>query len=564
MSRHTSTGLATLVAATTALSCSDSTSGSTEDRWFEDATAESGIDFVYASGASESYRFPEIMGGGAALFDYDGDGDLDLYLVQSGSLTEPAGRPRNRLMRNEGPGTFVDVTEEAGVGHTGYGMGACVGDYDGDGDIDLYVTNLGPNVLYRNLGDGTFEDVSDASGTAETSWSTSCAFVDLNDDDRLDLFVANNIGWTEEVELYCANYYHEADYCNPNNYNSPVPDTLFKNTGDGRFEDVTRESGIVGAYGNGLGVTCGDFDLDGAIDLYVANDARANQLWRNTGDMKFEEVALISGCAVNGDGRPEAGMGVQFVDVEDDGDLDLFLTHLRDESNTFYRNNSGVFGDATNATGMLGPSIRFTGFGMGFADFDQDGVLDLFVANGAVQGWKTPMDTSERADRYAEPNLLFRGLGDGRFEEIPDCGLGETLFGTSRAAAFGDLDGDGDVDVVVVERDAQTRVLRNVKGDRNRSVSLRVLRGGKDAVGALLSIETSEGTQVRNVGPAYSYLASNDPRVHVGLGGASEVRRVVVTWPGGDRESFGPLAAGKQHLLRAGEGSPTSGDGSDQ
>jgi hypothetical protein len=520
--------------------------------WFVEVAQESGVDFVHHSDASASFRFPEIMGGGAALFDHDDDGDLDLYLVQSGALgASSTERSTNRLYRNDGAGAFSDVTDVAGVGHDGYGMGVCCGDYDDDGDIDLYVTNVGPNVLYRNNGDGTFTDVSDATGVAGDTWSTSCAFVDLDDDGKLDLIVLNNLGWDESEEIESFNYYGERDYSSPNNYNAALPDALYRNLGAGQFEDVTAVSGLQSTYGNGLGVSCGDFDLDGKIDLYVANDARANQLWRNLGEMQFEDTALENGCAVNGDGRAEAGMGVQFVDIENDGDLDLFMTHLRDESNTFYLNRSGVFGDVTRMTGMLGRSIQFTGFGMGFADFDHDGQLDLFIANGAVQSWKHRHDPG---DAYAEPNLLFRGTGAAHFEEVPHAGLGADLLGTSRAAAFGDIDGDGDVDVVVVERDAPVRILRNTAPRGAHAIQLRVLQNGKDAIGAGLEIQAGTSTQRRQVQTAYSYLASNDPRVHVGLGDATRVERVTVTWPGGGQESFGPLAADGVHVLKFGEG----------
>ncbi|MFB3133895.1 MAG: CRTAC1 family protein [Rhodothermales bacterium] len=523
-----------------------------EAAWFHEGAREAGVDFVHVRAQTLRHWFPEIMSGGAAWLDYDGDGDLDLYLVQGGDLDpHTAERPGNRLFRNRGDGAFEDVTEAAGVGDQGYGMGCAVGDYDGDGDLDLYVTNVGPNVLYRNAGDGTFEDVTTQAGVGHPGWGTSAAFIDYDDDGHLDLYVVNYIDWSPEQEITCFAG-GTRDYCHPENYNASATDVLYHNAGDGTFVDRTRASGIFRAKGNGLGLTHGDFNGDGLADFYVANDGNPNQLWINQGDGAFTDQALRSGSAVNRQGSAEAGMGVVAADLENDGDLDLFITHLRDETNTLYRNQEGLFEDATVRTGLSTPSIPYTGFGVGLADFDHDGALDLYVANGRVG--RTLASLGE--DPYGEPNQLFRGLGDGRFEEVmPRGGLARPLIGTSRAAVFGDYDGDGDIDVLVVNNDGRAHLLENQVGHRGRWILFRVVdRRGRNAIGARVRITAAGRRQWRLVQRAYSYLSSNDPRVHFGLAEAEQVEEVMVVWPGGRQESFGPFAAGAVHELREGGG----------
>ncbi|WP_456428809.1 CRTAC1 family protein [Rhodocaloribacter sp.] len=527
-----------------------------EAPWFEEVAAEAGIDFTHVRALRTRLWFPEIMSGGAGWIDYDGDGDLDLYLVQGGALDPGAPEhPGNRLFRND-DGTFTDVTDEAGVGDGGYGMGCAVGDYDGDGDLDLYVTNVGPNVLYRNDGDGTFTDVTDEAGVGHPGWGTSAAFLDYDGDDRLDLYVVNYVDWSPRQEIACFAGGNERDYCQPANYQAPATDVLYHNEGDGSFEDVTRDAGIARARGNGLGVTTGDFDGDGRLELYVTNDGNPKQLWINRGDGSFEDRALVAGSAVNRQGMAEAGMGVAAVDIDHDGDLDLFMTHLRDETNTFYLNNGGVFEDATIRTGLAAPSIRYTGFGVGFADFDLDGFLDLYVANGRVGKTLAPLGD----DPYGEPNQLFRGKGNGRFEEMsPPGGTARTFIETSRAAAFGDYDDDGDVDIAVVNNGGRVRLLRNRAGDGGRWAAFHVLdASGRDAVGAMVRLTAGGRTQWRAVATAYSYQASNDPRVHFGLAGVDRIEEVLVIWPGGERESFGPFVAGKVDTLRKGHGAPAA------
>jgi hypothetical protein len=519
-----------------------------ETAWFEEVADRVGIRFQHESGHLGRHYFPEIMGGGVGLLDYDNDGDLDVYLVQSGSL-EPtnATKSGNRLYRNSGDGMFEDVTEGAGVGDLGYGMGCACGDYDGDGHVDVYVTNVGPNVLYRNLGDGTFAAVTAFAGVGDPAWGTSASFLDYDRDGFLDLVVVNYINWSREIEEDCTTL-GKPSYCSPDTYRAPARDTLYRNRGDGTFEDVTTRAGMT-VFGNGLGVACGDFNLDGFDDVYIANDVTMNQLWLNTGKGTFVDRALISGCAVNIAGHTEAGMGVIAVDAENDGDLDLFISHLRSETNTFYLNHGDWFEDVTALRGLAAPSLPFTGFGLGFVDFDNDGRLDVYVVNGRIERGEPEYDA---LDPYAEPDQLFRGQEDGRFQEVmPRGGTVPAKIGTSRGAAFGDIDNDGGVDIVVVNRDHRPFVLHNRVGARGQWIRFRVMdRRGVDAIGARVMITAKGRQQWRQVQPASSYCASNDPRVHFGLGTATQVDDVTVHWPSGDKRVFGPHKTGQTYDLR--------------
>jgi hypothetical protein len=540
-----------------------SSASPTSAAWFEEVADEINVEFVQVPFERQRFYLPEITTGGEGLFDYDGDGDLDIYFVQGGDLERSApkdrleGRsrnvPGNKLFRNRGDGSFEDVTEAAGVGDTGYGMGCACGDYDGDGDVDLYVTNVGPNALFRNNGDGTFTDVTLRAGVGDTSWGSSSAFVDYDGDGLLDLFLVNYITWSAQRELNCRGAHDLRDYCHPKDYQAPAPDTLYHNNGDGTFTDVSNTAGMRKAFGNGLGIACGDFDNDGRMDVYVANDEMANQLWMGDGRGGFKEEALLGGCAFNGIGAVEGGMGVMAVDVENDGDADLFIAHFQNESNTFYRNQGGTFDDVSALSGLGAPSQPFTGFGLGFADFDHDGYLDVFIANGRVTRQEMVYDPS---DPYAEPNLLFRGGPDGRFSEVvPNAGTTGPLIKNSRGAAFGDIDNDGDIDIVVVNLGGGADVLRNVVGARGKWVMFRVMNSnGSDAIGASVRITTGGREQWRTVQTAYSYCASNDPRVHFGLGDAKMIDEVLVRWPVGRTEKFGPFLAGKHYVLTQGQG----------
>ncbi len=412
---------------------------------FVESAAATGLNFDHFIGSTSQYYLPEIMGSGVAVFDFDLDGDLDVYFIQGAMLDEskspeesafpPIGGVANRLFENrmvpDGNLNFVDVTTTSGLGHEGYGMGVAVGDYDSDGDPDLYVTNVGPNLLYRNNGDGTFRD---AEGPQDNRWSTSAAFIDYDGDGDLDLFVTNYVDFTVRNEMLCFDPAGLRDYCAPRAY-QPVPDRLFRNT-EGKFTDVSSDAGLGAKFGNGLGVTTADFNNAGHTDIYVANDGTENQLWVNRGNGTFEELAMISGTAVSADGRFEAGMGVSAADFDNDGDEDIFLTHLAPETNTLYLNNGkGSFRDATNRFGLAGGSVPFTGFGFQWKDFDLDGRLDLFIANGAV----TVVEAQRgRPYPFVQDNLFYRGTEAGfeLAESLQVWATAEPLIG--RGVAAGD------------------------------------------------------------------------------------------------------------------------------
>ncbi len=515
------------------------------------------------------------MGSGAALFDADGDGDLDAYLVQGADL-EPAdgaaGSPaRDRLFRNElvetGELRFVDVTEESGIGSTGYGMGVAAGDFDGDGRVDLYVTNLGSNRLWRNLGNGRFEDVAAAAEADDPRWSVPATFFDYDGDGMLDLFVANYVDFNLGSHTLCTFGSGEPDYCSPKTYRAE-PDRLFRNLGDGRFEQTTERAGLATEFGNGLGAVPADLDLDGRLDLYVANDGTPNQMWMNRGGGRFENRALFGGSAVNRRGEAEAGMGVDAGDLDGDGDEDLYVTHITNETSTLYLNDGdGLFTDAGMPAGLDTPSLPMTGFGTGWFDFDNDGDLDLLAVNGAVRRLDRARSGdpaaaraaagSEHERRFGQPNQIFRNLGDGRFEDVSALGgPAFTAYEVSRGAAFGDVDNDGDTDVLITNNNGPARLLLNLTGQDNGWIGLRLVTadGGRDAVGSLVRVRLTDGrTITRRVRAAMSYASSSDPRVLVGLGDAT-IEDIRVDWLGGAEESFGTLNPGEYHQLREGQG----------
>ena len=537
---------------------------------FVDRSAESGLDFVHDNGATGELLLPEVTGAGGALFDFDNDGDLDLLAVQGtalkpGSSRASSGRTPSavrgsRLFRNDlGTGgdrrlRFTDVTDRSGIAASGYGMGAATGDFDNDGWTDLYVTNLGSNQLLRNNGDGTFTDVTARSGADDARWSTSATFFDYDRDGWLDLYVANYVNFTVDMKRECFSSGSARDYCNPVVYD-PVLDRLFHNNRDGTFTDVSARAGIGRVRARGLGVIAADVNEDGWTDLYVANDGDPNLLWINEGGSgAFKEEALLSGVAVNRMGRAQGSMGVDIGDVDADGDEDLFVTNLDNEGNTFYRNvGKGLFEDRTIEAGLL--KLGFTGFGTRLLDYDNDGWLDLVVVNGAVRH----LDQQVRAgDPYPlkQRSQIFHNEGGRRFSDVTSSsGAAFETLHVSRGASTGDLDNDGDVDLVVFNNNGPARVLVNDVGQRRRWLGVRVIDSrGRDALQARVEIVRAAGSVLRRrVQTDGSYCAASDPRVQFGLGADGSPQTVRVHWPGAGVEEFRGLAVDRYWRLEPGK-----------
>jgi len=547
------------------------------DPLFEDRAKAWGIDFIHFNGMSGDFYFPEIMGSGAALFDYDGDGDLDAFLVQGAMLGgnrldeatfPPRDRPpRSRLYRNDlrpgGEPRFVDVTEASGVDARGYGVGVAVGDYDNDGLPDLYLANHGPNQLWRNRGDGTFEDVTAKAGADDPRWSSSAAFLDYDGDGLLDLFVVNYVVFDLEENPRCFTASSRRDWCGPSAF-TPVRDRLLRNRGDGTFEDVSARAGIATQAGPGLGLAAEDFDRDGDLDVYVANDGAMNFLWLNRGDGTFTEDGLFAGVAVNRNGAAEASMGVAVGDADGDGDFDVFLTHLAGETNTLYlHQGGGTFEDRSVESGLAAPSAGDTGFGAGWLDVDNDGRLDLLVVNGAV---RVIEPLAREGDPYPVelPDRLFRNLGGGRFEDATaEAGPALSRPTASRGAAFGDVDNDGDTDVLVNDSNGPARLLVNRRGSAAPWLGLRLVdRRGRDAIGAVVEVLRSGAPALlRRSDTGGSFASASDPRVLAGLGGGGAVTAVRVRWPGGAEEEFEPPPLRRYSTLVEGEGRAGGGKG---
>ncbi|MBI4482503.1 MAG: CRTAC1 family protein [Acidobacteria bacterium] len=547
---------------------------STPTPQFVDVAHRAGLHFRHSGGYPEKRYVMEETSGGVAFLDYDNDGWLDVYLVNGfapESYKSGKGLP-NKLFRNKGDGTFEDVTAVAGVGDTGWGMGVCVGDYDNDGWIDLYVTNLGPNVLYRNNRNGTFTDVTTKAGVGDPRFSLGAAFADYDRDGDLDLFVANYV----EVDLknlpapgsskFCL-YRGIQVACGPRGLKG-AGDSLYRNNGDGTFSDVSRVAGVADPPGYyGMGVVWGDYDEDGDPDLYVANDSTPNYLYKNNGDGTFNEIGLLSGVAVNEDGREQASMGVDFGDYDGDGRLDIYVTNFADDTNTLYRNlGNDFFADTTFQAGLGEPTWRYLGWGTKFFDYDQDGRPDLFIANGHVF---PQVDSYELGTRYRQRNQLFRNVDGKRFDEVSaKAGPGLAVENSSRGAAFGDFDNDGDVDIVINNMDDTPTLLRNDGGNQQSWILVRLVgnpaRGSnRNAVGARVRVEAGTLSLLEEVKSGASYISQNDFRLHFGLGTHDRVRKLHVRWPSGRVQTFDDVEARRlvvideeKGILRPGASAP--------
>jgi enediyne biosynthesis protein E4 len=546
--------------------------------WFTDRGKDAGIDFVHVNGMSGQFYMTEIMAPGVALFDYDNDGDLDDYLVQGSELraqgsglraqgsnsdNAQGGSGKGRLYRNDleirADGTpqlhFTDVTEQSGIVSRDYGMGVAAGDFNNDGCVDLYLTNFGRNQMFRNNCDSTFSDVSKTTGTDSAGWSVSAAFVDIDRDGWLDLYVGNYLRYSLEGNTPCYSPFGALGYCTPRSYEA-LPGRLFRNRRDGTFVDVTAQSRVGSEFGPALGVTTADFNGDGWMDIYVANDGAENQLWLNQRNGTFKNVALLAGVALPITGKAEGSMGVDAGDFDNDGDEDLVMTELAGESTNLYVNDgAGTFEDRGSPSGLEAITLPYTGFGTAWFDFDNDGWLDLLAVNGTVQIIEALRQAHDPFPLH-QRKLLLKNLGNGRFEDGTDrAGMVFRLSEVGRGAAFGDIDNDGDIDVVVANNNGPTRLLVNNVGNRAHWIGLRLVgEGGRDMLGARVEILRKAGSLWRRVRSDGSYASANDPRVLAGLGDSAEPVRVRVRWPDGRVEERSDLPIDRYSTVKEGSG----------
>lgn len=526
---------------------------------FADVTTAAGLAFTHDNGAFGRKYYPERMGAGAAFFDANGDGWLDLFLVNGSPLPgHPAPAPQpSRFYLNRGDGSFADRTSGSGLERIGYGMGAAAGDIDNDGDVDLYVTRIGQSSLYLNRGDGTFTEVAEESGVTSPGYSTSAAFLDYDRDGLLDLYVCRYIPWASPKDDHvCHSPTGERQYCSVHVYPG-LEHRLFRNRGRARFEDVTRRAGLAGTVGRGLAVVCGDYDRDGDADIFVANDETANFLWRNSGSGKFTEAAAEVGFAYNENGIATAGMGLDLADADGNGWDDVIESDFQGQRKTLYiADGQGFF--VANA-GNKGPgdmTLQRLGFGIGFLDFDLDSWPDIFIANGHVN------DEIEKTDPtapYQQTAQLFRNLGEARFEDA-SARLGPygKLPRVGRGTAFGDYDNDGDTDLLIANNGQPAALLRNEDPHRHHWIGLRCVgtKSNRSALGARITITAAGRTQSREVRTTASYLSSNDPRVLFGLGTARQVERLEVRWPSGATQQWEHLSADRYLTLKEGAPQP--------
>jgi hypothetical protein len=512
---------------------------------FEDIAERAGVYIITENCPTPEKHQPETMLAGVALFDYDGDGLLDIYLVNGAempSLVKTGAKYSNRLYRNNGDGTFTDVTEHAGVAGAGYGMGVAVGDYDNDGRPDLFLANVSGNQLFHNNGDGTFTDVTAKAGLSgamhngRKMWSVAAGWFDYNRDGLLDLFVVNYVDWDPRYEPACMGM-NGRGYCHPGSF-APLTNTLYRNNGDGTFTDVSAETGISKAEGKGMGVAFADYDNDGWPDVFVANDNSPNLLFHNIGGKRFEEVGIQAGVAYNEDGNVLAGMGVDFRDLNNDGLPDLWHTAIENETFPLYLNDGkGAFVNAGQSSHLANLTRPMSGWSNGIVDLDNDGWKDLVVARSDV------MDNIEQISRhfsYAEPNSVFRNLGNGQFEDVSTtAGADFTRPAANRGLAYGDLDNDGRMDLVVTSLGGPVRVLRNITETHNHWILLKLVgtKSNRMGLGAQIRVTTDDGRKLYNEATTSTgYAASSDPRVHFGLGTSRVIREIEIRWPSGTRQ----------------------------
>jgi hypothetical protein len=518
----------------------------------------SGIRWVHTSGKSPEHYLPETTGAGCAFLDYDNDGWMDIYFVNSGKCDffDPAPPLRNALYRNNRDGTFTDVTEKAGVVGGGYGQGIAVGDYDGDGFPDLYVTQYGRNILYHNNGNGTFTDVTDKAGVAAPGWSSSAVWFDYDNDGRLDLFVCQFVEFSREKNKDCRTGEDaKRGYCIPHVYR-PTPSWLFHNNGDGTFTDVSKSSGIAAHLGKAWGVVATDINNDGQMDLFVANDTLANFLFANRGGGKFDEIGEPAAIAYSADGRPRSGMGVDSADYDQDGSMDLFVANVDREMYSLYRNSHDEsFDDRAGSTGIANATRLMSGWGLKFFDFDNDGNLDLFLANG------NPDDLIEQIHpqvKYEEPPLLFRGTGN-TFENISEeSGPIFTRPLSARGMAIGDFNNDGATDVLISVNNSAPILLRNNVGAQNHWLGIKLVgrKANIDAVGARITYQAQDLKRSRMKVGGGSYLSDHDPRVVLGIGQRTKIDWLEIKWPlpSGGTERFTNLPIDRYVTILEGQG----------
>jgi hypothetical protein len=521
---------------------------------FNDITKETGITFKHTDGSSGKRYIVESVSAGLALFDYDGDGDVDIYFLNGSALkgTKYNTPPKNTFYRNEGGWKFTDVTEKTGVGDTGFGLGVVAGDYDNDGDLDLYVNNYGPNVLYRNNGDGTFTDVTKQAGVANGHKVGAAAFfLDMDKDGDLDLFVSNYVNFTYQNHLMRTKK-GIPQYAGPMDF-PPMPNDLFRNNGDGTFTNVSEESGVAEHKGSGMGGVCADYDNDGDTDIYIANDVAANFLFENDGTGKFEEVGLLTGLAYDIQGHEHGSMGIDCGDYDNDCRLDFYQTCYSRELATLYRNlGDNMYEDVTMLTGAGTGTLSYVTWGNSLVDFDNDGHRDIFIACGHLQD---NVELYNDAETTLERNVILKNTGEGKFIDVSDdSGDGMKVKFRSRGAAFDDLDNDGDIDVVILNSRAEPTILRNDSLSKGHwiQVRLRGTKSNRNGVGSHVKVVAGDLTLLDEVHSGRGYQSHYGMRLHFGLGNREKIDRVEVRWIGGGVDTFKNIAV--DQLLTITEG----------